>query len=188
MVRKLKYHEHKLLKKVGFLQWNKNDNIRESHVMRRYHIQKREDYVKLNKICGQINHLANELSLLTEDDLFRKKMSTNLYKKLYVLGLILDETPERIPFSELPSLITVAALARRRLAVIMVSKLKMSETIKEATTFIEQGHVRIGPETVLDAGCLITRPMEDFITWADGSKIKKKIAEYQGTVDDFDLE
>ena len=63
MVRKLKYHEQRLLKKVDFLQWDKNDNIRESQVMRRYHVQKREDYVQLNKLCGKINSLANELSL-----------------------------------------------------------------------------------------------------------------------------
>ena len=105
---------------------------------------------------------------------------------MHILGIILDDREDRIPLSELPKLVTVAAFARRRLAVVMVSILKMSETLKEATTFIEQGHVRIGPETVVDPGCLITRTMEDFVTWADGSKIKRKIAEYYGRVDDFD--
>ena len=186
MVRKLKYHEQRLLKKVDFLQWDKNDNIRESQVMRRYHVQKREDYVQLNKLCGKINSMANELILLPEDDPVRKSLTTLLYKRLHVLGIILDEREDRIPLSELPKLVTVAAFARRRLAVVLVSKLKMSETLKEATTFIEQGHVRVGPETVVDPGCLITRNMEDFITWADGSKIKRKIAEYYGQVDDFD--
>ena len=33
---------------------------------------------------------------------------------------------------------------------------------------------------------LITRHMEDFLTWVDGSKIKRRIQEYRGTVDDFD--
>jgi U3 small nucleolar ribonucleoprotein protein IMP3 len=186
MVRKFKHHEQRLLKKVDFLSWDKNDNLRESQVMRRYHIQRREDYVKLNKLCGNINHLANELSLLPEEDPVRKRLSTLLYKKLHVLGLLLDENPERTPLSEIPSLVTVAALARRRLAVIMVAKLKMSETLKESTSFVEQGHVRIGPDTVSDPGCLVTRAMEDFVTWADGSKIKRKIAEYYGQVDDFD--
>jgi len=44
MVRKLKFHEQKLLKKVDFLQWKHENNIREIQVMRRYHIQNREDY------------------------------------------------------------------------------------------------------------------------------------------------
>lgn len=39
---------------------------------------------------------------------------------------------------------------RRRLPVVMV-RLKMSETLTEATTYIEQGHVRVGPHAVTDA-------------------------------------
>ena len=45
-MRKLKFHEKKLLKKVDFLTWKKEDNLRESKILRRYHIQKREDYLK----------------------------------------------------------------------------------------------------------------------------------------------
>src|SRR6266581_4922919 len=57
MVRKLKYHEQKLLKKVDFLnvrapcivrclllnpkQWKQDANLREIKVMRRYHVQNR---------------------------------------------------------------------------------------------------------------------------------------------------
>jgi U3 small nucleolar ribonucleoprotein protein IMP3 len=45
-LRKLKYHEAKLLKKVDFLEWKKEQSIREIAVLRRYHIQDRADYVK----------------------------------------------------------------------------------------------------------------------------------------------
>ncbi len=45
-LRKLKHHEQKLLKKVDFLNWKKEQNLREIQVLRRYHIQDREDYVK----------------------------------------------------------------------------------------------------------------------------------------------
>lgn len=44
MVRKLKYHEQKLLKKVDFISWKVDNNLHEIKVMKRYHIQKREDY------------------------------------------------------------------------------------------------------------------------------------------------
>lgn len=45
MVRKLKYHEQKLLKKVDFINWKSSDNnLQESKIMRKYHVQKREDY------------------------------------------------------------------------------------------------------------------------------------------------
>lgn len=46
-MRKLKYHEKKLLKKHDFLNYKKDDNNhRDVNVIRRYHIQKREDYFK----------------------------------------------------------------------------------------------------------------------------------------------
>lgn len=40
-MRQLKHHEQKLLKKVDFLRWKNEDNLRELTVMRRYHIQAR---------------------------------------------------------------------------------------------------------------------------------------------------
>ena len=42
-MRELKFHEKKLLKKVDFLDWKNEDNIREIKIMRRYFIQNRED-------------------------------------------------------------------------------------------------------------------------------------------------
>ena len=41
-----------------------------------------------------------------------------------------------------------------------------------------QGHVRIGPETVTDPAFLVTRNMEDFVTWVDTSKIKRKVQKF----------
>lgn len=46
MVRKLKFHEQKLLKKVDFINWQVDNNLHESKVLRKYHIRKREDYTK----------------------------------------------------------------------------------------------------------------------------------------------
>ena len=44
MVRKLKYHEKKLLRKVDFINWEPDNNLHEVKIMKRYHVQKREDY------------------------------------------------------------------------------------------------------------------------------------------------
>ena len=44
--RKLKWHEQKLLRKVDFLTWQAEENIREAKILQRYHIEKREDYTK----------------------------------------------------------------------------------------------------------------------------------------------
>ena len=56
-----------------------------------------------------------------------------------------------------------------------MQRLKFTETIKEAVIFIEQGHVKIGTEVVTDPALLVTRNLEDHLTWVDTSKIKKKI-------------
>ena len=45
-MRQLKYHEQKLLKKVDFLNWKQDKNLREVKILRRYHIQDRQDYHK----------------------------------------------------------------------------------------------------------------------------------------------
>lgn len=58
----------------------------------------------------------------------------------------------------------------------------MSESIKGAVKLIEQGHVRIGPELIKDPAYLVTRTLEDFVTWVDNSKIKQHILEYNGLV------
>lgn len=66
-------------------------------------------------------------------------------------------------------------------------RLKMAETIREAVTFVEQGHVRVGPETITDPAFLVTRSFEDLVTWADTSKIRKTIMKYNDKLDDYVL-
>ena len=58
--------------------------------------------------------------------------------------------------------INVAAMCRRRLPVIL-HKLKMAETVKEAVMYIEQGHIKVGVETVTDAAFHVDRNMEDHV-------------------------
>ena len=66
-MRDLKHHEQKLLKKVNFLQWKSDQNIREIKIMRRYHVQSRDDYIKYNKLAGNITSLTNKLKELPHD-------------------------------------------------------------------------------------------------------------------------
>lgn len=44
MVRKLKYHERKLLKKVDFINWD-NNNLKEIALMKKFQVT-REEYTK----------------------------------------------------------------------------------------------------------------------------------------------
>ena len=65
-------------------------------------------------------------------------------------------------------------------------KLKMAETVKEAVMYIEQGHVRVGVDTITDPAFHVNRTMEDHVTWVKGSSIRKKVLNYNNQYDDFE--
>ena len=88
--------------------------------------------------------------------------------------------------SDVERKIGVSRLARRRLGVVM-TRLRMAENVTAAIKFVEQGHVRVGTEVVTDPAFLVTRGMEDYVTWVDGSKVKRNILRYREKLDDFDL-
>ena len=114
-------------------------------------------------------------------DATRTALTEALLEKLYACGAL----PSRKSLALCDKLST-SSFCRRRLAVVMV-RLKLSETLREAATFIEQGHVRVGPDTVTDPAFRVTRSAEDFVMWVDTSKIKRKVAAYNDRVDDYDL-
>jgi U3 small nucleolar ribonucleoprotein protein IMP3 len=149
--------------------------------MRRYHITDRDDYKKYNQICGMVTSLVTTLKKLDAQDSVRIDLTDKMLDKLYDMGVITTKKS----LVQLEKLST-ASFCRRRLSVVMV-RLKMAETLREAVTFIEQGHVRVGPDTVTDSAYLVTRSMEDFVTWVDTSKIKRKVLKYNDKLDDFDL-
>ncbi|KAL2889651.1 U3 small nucleolar ribonucleoprotein IMP3 [Ceratocystis lukuohia] len=181
MVRKLKYHEQKLLKKVDFVNYKKDEH-RDANVVRRYMIQKPEDYHKYNRLCGSLRQLAHRLSLLPPDSAVRRKHEELLLNKLYDMGVLSSASK----LSSVEHDVTVSAFARRRLPVVM-TRLRMAENVQAATKMIEQGHVRVGTETITDCAYLVTRSMEDFVTWTVGSKIKRNIMKYRDQLDDFEL-
>ena len=180
MVRKLKYHESKLLKKLDFINWKSDNSLRENKILRRYHVQDREDYHTYNKVCGLITKLVTQLKDLNERDPVRIEVTDLLLDKLYSLGLI--QTKRLLACDK----IAASTLCRRRLPVVLV-RLKFAETMKEAVSLIEQGHVRVGPHPVTDPAYLVSRGMEDFVTWVDTSRIKRTIMRYNDKLDDYDL-
>lgn len=58
----------------------------------------------------------------------------------------------------------------------------MSENVKNATELIDQGHVRVGTELVKDPAFLVSRTLEDFVTWVDSSAIRRHVMEYNNIV------
>lgn len=181
-MRELKHHEKKLLKKVDLFTYKSENNHRDLAVIKRYHIQNREDYFKYNKIAGSMKHLAHRLTLLPPDSEFRRKQETQLLEKAFSLGLI----PSAQKLSDIENKLSVSAFCRRRLPIVMC-RLKMCEMVSQAVRYIEQGHVRVGPEVVTDPAYLVNRNLEDYVTWVDSSKIKRSIAKYNDKLDDYDL-
>uniref|UniRef100_A0A1B6GZW8 U3 small nucleolar ribonucleoprotein protein IMP3 n=1 Tax=Cuerna arida TaxID=1464854 RepID=A0A1B6GZW8_9HEMI len=181
MVRKLKFHEQKLLKKVDFISWEVDNNLHEVKVMRKYCIQKREDYTKYNKLSREIRTVARKIKEIDPNESFRTDSSASLLEKLYIMGLI--NTKWNL---ESCDDVTASSFCRRRLPVVMV-RLRMAQTVKMATQLIEQGHVRVGTEVIKDPAFLVTRNLEDFVTWVNTSAIKKHIMEYNEMRDDYDM-
>ncbi|KAI0141701.1 U3 small nucleolar ribonucleoprotein IMP3 [Xylariaceae sp. FL1272] len=207
MVRKLKHHESKLshnLKKTDLITWKQDNDHRDAAVIRRYMIQDRGDYQKYNKLCGvrldhpkpsltkpyilyshtqqSLRQLAHRLSLLPPESAFRQKHEKLLLEKLHDMG-ILSSTSK---LSNVEHGVTVSAMARRRLPVVL-TRLRMAPTVQAATKMIEQGHVRVGTESITDPAFFVTRNQEDLITWTVGSKIKRNIMAYRQKLDDFEL-
>jgi U3 small nucleolar ribonucleoprotein protein IMP3 len=180
-MRQLKYHEKKLLRKVDLYSWKGEDNLRVAKVMRQYHIQNREDYVSYNRIVGMITKLSAKLKTLPADNAFRIAMTDQLLEKLVNMGLINTEKSLRKADE-----VTVSAICRRRLPVVM-TRLKMAENLKVAVTYVEQGQVRVGPNVVTDPAFLVSKSLEDYVTWTDQSKIRRTVQKYNSKLDDFDL-
>src|SRR5687768_403682 len=125
-MRELKHHEKKLLRKVDLYSWKKEDNLRVAKILRRYHIQNREDYTSYQRIVGMITKLSAKIKTLPPEDPFRVAMTDQLLTKLLNLGLISKNSTLKQAED-----LTASAICRRRLPVIMV-RLKMAETLRTA--------------------------------------------------------
>ncbi|GBG78094.1 hypothetical protein CBR_g26031 [Chara braunii] len=132
-MRKLRFHEQRLLRKVNFLEWKKERNLREVKAIRNYRLTNRDDYNKYNKLCGMVTKLVNNIKKLDSTDPFRIEMTEQLLEKLYNMGIIASQKSLAVCDK-----LSATSFCRRRLAVMLV-RLKFTENLVEAVTFIEQG-------------------------------------------------
>ena len=128
-----------------------------------------------------VTKLCSKIKTLEPNNAFRIAMSEQLLDKLYNMGILNDKSSLHKAEG-----LTVAAICRRRLPVVMV-RMKMAEHLQAAVTLVEQGQVRVGPNVVADPSFLVTRNMQDFVTWVDTGKIKRTVQKYNDQLDDFDL-
>jgi len=170
-MRELKYHEKKLLRKVDLVEWKGTSTQREHISTFKYQLESRETYTKYNIIVGKIRRLALALAKLNDNDETKIHLSKELSQKLYSLGIIGSKTLLEC------SKVCVGSFCKRRLSSVMVD-VKMVPDIKTAVTFVKQGHVKVGIETTTDPGQIISRAMEDYLGWREGSKVKETVQEF----------
>ncbi|KAH9385832.1 U3 small nucleolar ribonucleoprotein IMP3 [Nematocida major] len=170
-MRTLKHHEKKLLRKVDLLEWKGTSTVREQAVTRRYQLQDRETYTKYNYIVGMIKRLSLALAKLNDNEPMKQILVRELSSRLFSLGLINAKT-----LLECAG-ISVAAFCKRRLSSVLEST-KIVPDIKTAVTFIGDGHIKVGTEIVTDPSLIVSRTMQDYITWREGSAVKRTIDEF----------
>lgn len=88
MVRKLKFHEKKLLKKVDFVNWTLDNNVHETKIIGRFNLKNHDEYTTYNKLSREIRELAKKIKELSVKDPMRMQASQQLLEKLYSMGLI----------------------------------------------------------------------------------------------------
>ncbi|KAL3486342.1 hypothetical protein BJX62DRAFT_242041, partial [Aspergillus germanicus] len=120
MVRKLKYHEQKLLRKVNLTTYKSDNAHREHSVINRYYLQNPLDYKKYSSIVGSLRQLAHKLSALDPDsDPVRQKLESEVLDKLWRMGILKQSREQGAGLSKIEREVTVSAFCRRRLAVFM---------------------------------------------------------------------
>ena len=109
------------------------------------------------------------LKKLDAEDPARIQMSEKLLEKCFRMGLI----PAKKSLTQCEQ-IAASCFARRWLPVVLV-KNKFCETMREAVSFVEQRHIRVGPEVVTDPAFHVVRDMEVFITGSTRQKSSAKL-------------
>ena len=69
--------------------WSLNDDM-VAQVLRRYHVQDREEYKKYNRLCGMVTKLTSMLYRLDPTDEDRIKVTSDLLDKYVPLCLLRD--------------------------------------------------------------------------------------------------
>ncbi|KAL2951902.1 hypothetical protein AAZX31_19G080000 [Glycine max] len=154
-MRKLKFHENKLWKKVSVLEWKREGGHLENLVMQCYSTTDGENMNRYSGLCHMVQKLVNILKQMDPKDPFRIDMIDKLLEKFYNMGVI--PTRQSIMLCER---LTISSFCKRRLSIVFL-RLKFAEHLKEAVTYIE---IRVGPKTATDPAFVVTRNMEDFVT------------------------
>jgi U3 small nucleolar ribonucleoprotein protein IMP3 len=130
---------------------------------------------QVNESLRAIRHLEGK-----EYVEFKKEQMELIAVKLYNMGVL-----DKLDTLDRKKYLTVAMLCKRRLSYLCM-ELRMGETVKMTSDYIQHGHVRIGPQIIRDPAFIVSRGLEDFITWSVGSKIRETVKQFNGNYDDYE--
>ncbi|KAH0576546.1 U3 small nucleolar ribonucleoprotein IMP3 [Spironucleus salmonicida] len=182
-MRKLKYHEKKLLKHSDPFSWDTDRNMNIYNLMGKYCIRSDQQALKYLQTAKKVKSVAEKLTELPKNDEVRRDMTQRLAKLLFELGV--SQNP--IATLEELSKFSGEQIMKRRLPSLLY-QLKMADTTEIGGQYIDHGHVRVGPTIITDVNFHVAKGMEDFITWRNDSSIRKKIMKYNDEIDDYELQ
>lgn len=180
-MRKLRFHESRLLRKTNFLHYPIT-NDQEYKLISMYQIENRESLVKYRRIIGMVREIAHSLAAhkqnKTDTNTVIDDLTRSLTTKLHSFGLIrknslLDAFKLRI-----------SDLCERRITTLL-KRQNFTNSIKEGVKLVEQGHIMIGNKQIISTDTLVTAGMENFIKWKDGSKHKQCIDRFNDCLDEY---
>lgn len=106
--------------------------------MRKYGIQKRDDYAKYNRLAGSLRQLAHKLAALEPTDEFRRKHEDLVLEKLFTMGILGTGGSGRGKLSDVEHKVTVSAFCRRRLPVVMTKLRMVSLSDGQGANFLDE--------------------------------------------------
>uniref|UniRef100_A0A1I8FH17 S4 RNA-binding domain-containing protein n=1 Tax=Macrostomum lignano TaxID=282301 RepID=A0A1I8FH17_9PLAT len=149
--------------------WSSDHNLREVKMMRKYRLKSREELTLYNKLSRE--------NLMR----FERKPPDCCWAGCTRLALCqLGGTcfwPTKSPPHVLPAPAYQPVMVRCH----------MARDCESCRHFCEAGHVRFGPQVVTDPGFLVSRSMEDYVTWTNQSAIRRRVLEYNEAMDDYDF-
>lgn len=196
-MRKLRFHESRLLRKTNFLKYEETVTEQDHKLISMYQIENRDQLVIYKRIVSMAKEISHSLAALSQMNERTADSQKNILPldmpahqkvveshirsftdKLYKHGLIRKNNLKDA------ANLKISDLCERRVATLL-KRQHFTNSIKEAVKLIKQGHILIGNKPIKSTDVLVTNGMENFINWKDSSKHKKCIKQFNDCYDEY---
>ncbi|KRH92014.1 U3 small nucleolar ribonucleoprotein (snoRNP) component [Pseudoloma neurophilia] len=215
-MRKLKFHESRLLRKTNFLQYEETTTEKDHKIISMYQIENREQLIIYKRILSMVKDITISLASLSKRNGLNNSENTsnnstyeskynstyestydstydpksNEQKKVDILIKIFTDKLYKHGLIRKNNLKDAANLKMtdicERRITTLLKRQNFAESIKDAVKLIKQGHILIGNKPVRNIDVLVTNGMENFIKWKDSSKHKKCIDKFNDNYDEYE--